>query len=238
MSGHSKWANIKRQKQATDLVRGNVFSKLSRAITLAVLEGGGMTDPEHNVKLRLAIEKAKQANMPKDNVNRAIEKGVGPDKATLKEVVYEAFAHSGIALIILATSDNVNRTLSEIRNTLEQYGAKIASGGSITYLFRKCALIIFRKIDVDEEQVLSFAQKINAFDIDTDETHYDIYFPFENLGKLKEYIGDLRYETAEIDYKPTSTVALPAEADIKKVTVLIDALESLDDVHKVYANLQ
>jgi len=111
MSGHSKWANIKRQKQANDLVRGNVFSKLSRTITLAVIEGGNITDPEHNVKLRLAIDKARQLNMPKENIARAIDKAVGPDKTTLREIVYETFGPGGTAYMILVTTDNINRTL-------------------------------------------------------------------------------------------------------------------------------
>lgn len=237
MSGHSKWANIKRQKQAADFVRGNIFSKISRLVTLAVIEGGGITDPDNNIKLRLAIEKAKQANMPKDNIKRAIEKGIGPDKATLKEVVYEAFSPGGVALIILATTDNINRTSSEIRNNLEKHGGKLANGGSISYLFKKCGMIVFKKSDAAEDQVFEFAQKINAFDIDSDETHFTVYFPFANLGKIKEYINDLKYEVAEIDYKPTSTVVL-SDADIKKLSVLVDDLEVLDDVHKVFANLQ
>src|SRR3989304_8339146 len=101
MSGHSKWANIKRKKEANDKVKGNVFGKMSKIITLAVLEGGGMTDPDHNVKLRLAIEKAKSANMPKENIQRAIEKGTGPEKSQLKEIIYEGFAPGGVSLIIL-----------------------------------------------------------------------------------------------------------------------------------------
>ncbi len=110
MSGHSRWVNIKRQKQANDLVRASLFSKLSRLITLTVIDGGGVTDPAHNVRLRLAIEKARHLNMPKDNIARAIEKGSGPDRGLLKEVVYEAFGASGSAMIILVTTDNINRT--------------------------------------------------------------------------------------------------------------------------------
>ena len=116
MSGHSKWANIKRKKQANDLVKGNVFAKMSHLITLAVLEGWGIVEPENNVKLRLAVEKAKSVNMPKENIKRAIEKGSGPNKTLLKEVIYEGFGPYGVFLLILATTDNSNRTSSEIRN--------------------------------------------------------------------------------------------------------------------------
>ncbi len=237
MSGHSKWANIKRQKQAADLARGNVFSKLSRIITLTVLESGGITNPENNVRLRLIIDKAKKANMPKENIKRAIDKGTGPDKSSLKEVVYEAFAHGKVVLIILATTDNANRTLSDVRNILERHGAKLAHGGAISYLFQKCSLISFKKNDVTENQVFDFAQKIDAFDIDTDETHFNVFFPFAFLGKINQHLGNLKYETAEVDYKPNLTVSLP-DSEIGKIAALVDDLEELDDVHKVFANLQ
>lgn len=225
MSGHSKWANIK----------GNVFSKLSRQITLTVLEGGGITEPENNVRLRLAIKKAKDADMPKENIKRAIEKGVGPNKATIKEATYEAFAPGGAALIIIATTDNANRTLSEIRNVLERHEGKLANGGSITYLFQKCAIILFDKNIAAEDRIFDFAQKISAFDIDQDETHFAVFFPFENLGKLKEYIGDMEYEIAEIDYKPTTAVTV-SQADKQKIDLMVKGLENLDDVHKVFTN--
>lgn len=236
MSGHSKWANIKRKKQANDLVRGNIFSKLSRVITLSVIEGGGLTDPENNVKLRLAVEKAKSLNMPKENIKRAIDRGVGPNRDMIKEVLYEAFAPFGVALIISATTDNVNRTLSEIRNVIERHSGKLGNQGSVGYLFQKCGLIVFNKSEVNEEGVFAFADKIGASDIDQDEMHYQIYFPFENLGKIKEFINNLKYVSAEVDYKPSTLMIIDDIDKIKKITSLIDALENLDDVQKVYAN--
>ncbi len=120
MSGHSKWANIKRKKEANDKIKGNVFAKLSRVITLAVIEGGGIGDPQLNNKLRLAIEKAQASNMPKENIKRAIERGLGPQKDQLKEVIYEGFAPYGVSLLILATTDNPNRTLTELRTKLRK----------------------------------------------------------------------------------------------------------------------
>jgi YebC/PmpR family DNA-binding regulatory protein len=236
MSGHSKWANIKRKKQANDKVRGNVFSKLSRIITLSVLEGNSITDPNLNVKLRLAVEKAKSLNMPKDNIQRAIDRGVGPNKESLKEVIYEAFAPGGAALIILATTDNLNRTLSEIRNVLERNGGKMGNQGSVSYLFKKCALVVFPKNEVNEEVVFDFAEKINAFDIDQDEERYTLYIPFENLGKIKDHQNGLRYESAEVDFKPTTLITVTKEKDLGKILDLIEALEDLDDVQKVYGN--
>src|SRR5438132_496161 len=131
MSGHSKWSKIKRQKEVTDKVKGAAFAKLSRIITLAVIEGGGIPDPVNNVRLRLSIEKAKALNMPKENITRAIEKGAGPHKLELKEVVYEAFAPHGISVIIVATTDNSNRTFAEIRTILERNGGKMGTQGSV-----------------------------------------------------------------------------------------------------------
>ncbi len=228
MSGHSKWANIKRQKEVNDKARGNVFAKLSRIITLAVLEGGGITNPDNNVKLRLAIEKAHQANMPKDNIKRAIEKGVGPDKAILKEAIVEGFAPGGVAMIILATTDNLNRTISEIRNVLERHQGKMAGGASVSYLFQKCASISFNKTEKTEDQVFELAEQLNAFDIISDDTHFTVYFPYENLGRVKG---------AEVDYRPFTPVILN-DVDMRKLSLLVDDLENLDDVHKVFVNLQ
>lgn len=236
MSGHSKWANIKRQKQANDLVRGNIFSKLSRAITLTVLEGGGMSDPELNFKLRLAMEKAHQSNMPKDNIQRAIEKGSGPDKLQLKEVVYEAFGPSGVAMVILVTTDNQNRTLSEIRNILERHQAKMSHQGSVLYLFHKCGMVVFNKNNAKEEAVFAFSESMNAMDIDEDETHYTVYIPFENIGKIKEHTQGMVYETAEIDYKPINFITIADESTNKKIVSLVNALEEHADIHKVFIN--
>ncbi len=236
MSGHSKWANIKRKKQANDQVRGTVFSKLSRLITLAVIEGGGITDPEHNIKLRLSVEKAKQFNMPKENIQRAIERGSGPNKDLLKEVIYEAFGPYGVAMLILATTDNPNRTLSEIRNVLDRNGGKLGNQGSVGYLFQKAGLITFKKNEVGEDDVLAFAEKIGAFDIDQDSTHFSLYFPFANLGRIKEYLNNLKYDSAEIDFKPSTSVPISGEGEAKKILNLVDVLEGLDDVQRVFAN--
>lgn len=236
MSGHSKWANIKRQKQANDLVRGNLFSKLSRAITLAVIEGGGVSDPEHNVRLRLAVEKAHELNMPKENIQRAMEKGTGSERTQLKEVVYEAFGPAGSVFIILATADNLNRTLSEIRSILERHEGKLGHKGSVLYLFKKCAVVIFKKSEIEEGKVLSFSEEMNAFDIDEDETHFSVYIPYENLGRIKDHIHDLKYETAEVDFKPITPLPIPNEGNAKKIVSLVNALEQDSDVQKVFTN--
>lgn len=136
MAGHSKWKQIKHKKAANDQQRAKIFSKISKLITIAVVEGGGMQDPAINVKLRLAIEKAKAANMPKDNIQRAIEKGSGPDRNNLKEVVYEGFGPQGVALVIHATTDNSNRTVGEVRSVIDKGGGKLGNQGAVSYLFQ------------------------------------------------------------------------------------------------------
>jgi len=229
MSGHNKWSKIKRQKEAKDLIKGNVFSKVSRLLTLAVIEGGGITEPESNVKLRLAMEKAKAVGMPKDNIKRAIEKAAGPDKAQLKEIIYEGFGPGGVALIIVATTDNANRTLTEIKNLLERNEGKLGSQNSVAYLFRKCGLIVLPKKDYQEDKILDISDQIKAFDISEDEERYYLYLPFENLGRVKEWM-------AEIDFKPQTVVSLNEELT-KKVSHLVNILEELDDVQKVFTNL-
>lgn len=236
MSGHSKWANIKRQKQANDLVRGNLFSKLSRMITLAVIEGGRIIDPENNIKLKLAIEKAHRLNMPKENIKRAIDKAAGSDSTLLKEMVYEAFGPHGAAITILVTTDNANRALSEIRTILEHHEGKLGNKGSVLYLFKKCAVVVFKKSEVDEEKVLSFSVEIQAFDIDEDETHFSVYIPYENLGRIKDHIHDLKYESSEVDFKPIMPLPVEKEDEAKKIVSLVNVLEEQADVQKVFTN--
>jgi len=238
MSGHSKWANIKRKKEAEDKKKGKIFSKLSRMITLAVIAGGGIADPQKNVKLRLAIEKAKQANMPKENINRAIDKATKPDSSSLKEVMYEAFGPEGVALIIEGSSDNSNRTLNEVKNILSSFNAKLATPGAVSYLFKKCGLAIIKKQKIDEERVLELADKISSFDIDQDNEAFYLYFPFENLGRIKELFGEVEPEAIEVDYKPQTLIKIKDRQKAKIILDLIEALENLDDIQKVYVNCE
>jgi YebC/PmpR family DNA-binding regulatory protein len=236
MSGHSKWANIKRKKEAQDKIRGNVFSKLSRIITLAVIEGGGIGDPQHNVKLRLAVEKAKQANMPKDNIQRAIERGAGPNKDQLKEMVYEAFAPGGVSLLILASTDNPNRTLSEIRTVLDKNGGKIGAQGAVSYLFEKCGLVVIEKNNINEEKAFQLADELKAIDFQSDDVDYSIYIPFEQIGRAREIFKEYNLKELETIYRPKMKVNVDEER-MALIENLIVNLESLDDVHKVFSNL-
>lgn len=237
MSGHSKWANIKRKKEANDKVKGNIFGKLSRLISLAVVEGGGITDPENNVKLRLAIEKAHSANMPKENIKKAIERGSGPDRSQIKEIVYEGFGPYGVNLMILGATDNPNRILSEVRNILERYQGKLGNQGSVAYQFRKCGLIVFSKTDVSQDKILEISDLLNAFDFADDDQKYYIYFPYEDLGHIKNKLLNIKYISAEVDFKPQTLMPLDDDEKLKKISELIDSLEALDDIQKVFTNL-
>ncbi len=237
MSGHSKWANIKRKKEANDKVKGAIFAKHSRLITLAVIEGGGIPDPIHNFKLRLAVDKAKSLNMPKDNIARAIEKATGAGKTSLKEVIYEGFAPHKVAILMQSTTDNPNRTVSEIKNILERHGGKLGSQGSVSYLFEKCGYVEIHKKDNSEDEVYQFAEVLKSLDIEEDEVSYHIYVPFDMLGKVKQYGDKITIKSTEIDYKPHISVSLPDVHQIRAILSLTELLESLDDVHKVFTNL-
>lgn len=236
MSGHSKWSKIKRQKGIKDVQKGAVFAKLSRLITLAVVEGGGIIDPALNVKLRLAVEKAKQSNVPKDTIQRAIEKGAGPEKSQLKEIRYEAFGPHGAALLIIATTDNPNRTSSEIRNKIEKYNGKLGSPGSVAYLFKQSGVVHLDKTINKESDIFEFAEKVNAIDIEDENGLVSIYFPFEFLGKAHGFLGGLEGGVPELDYRPLSDVQLLKEQQ-EKVAELIEVLEDLEDVQDVYTNV-
>jgi len=237
MSGHSKWSKIKHEKEAKDIVKGNVFSKLSKHITLAVIEGGGITDPGNNIKLRLAIEKARSLNMPKGNIERAIEKGTGPEKSQLKEVVYEGFAPGGVAIIIVATTDNQNRTLSEIKSVVHMHGGKLGGPGSVSYLFKRCAVMRFNKEQISQDQVFSAASETEAFDVDEDEREYRLYFPYDHLGKIKTEFGGVKPKSIESIFKAESSITVDS-GTAEKIQSLMLELESLDDVSGTYGNYQ
>ena len=235
MSGHSKWSKIKRQKAVTDIEKARSFAKLSKLVTLAVVEGGGIGDPDLNVRLRLAIDKAKQGNMPKENIERAIEKASGPNKNLLKEVHYEAFAKHGVALLIVATTDNPNRTTSEVKSALDRHSGKLGAQGSVSYLFQHCATVICPKSENSEERVFSFATAIEAYDIDEEADSFVLYVPFHNIGKIKQLSGDIKITSQEIEYRPLTPITVPKESEIL-IVELIESLESLDDVQNVYTN--
>jgi YebC/PmpR family DNA-binding regulatory protein len=237
MSGHSKWSQIKRKKGLKDQEKGRIFSKLARAITIAVLEGGGSTDPDHNVKLRMTLDKAKHENMPKENIKRAIDKGVGPGKESLHEMIYEGFGPKGTVFLIQVATDNSNRTHSEVKSVLEKHHGKSGTQGSVSYLFQKCAVISFDEKENKEEDIYTFADKVEELDLEEDGSTFTVYFPFSNLGHVKEFLGDLKpISPAELDYKPASSVKITDENTARKILNLVENLEALEDVQKVFSN--
>lgn len=238
MSGHSKWSQIKRKKGIKDEQKGQMFSKLSRLITLAVKEGGGISDPDKNVRLRLAVAKAKESNMPKENIARAIEKAKGLGEEDLKEIVYEGFGPRGVSLIILAATDNPNRTLSQIRKVLEQTGGKLGSAGSVLYNFEKCGVVVFDKQLISENMVLQLVDKMQVKDIEEDENNFVLYIPFGELGHVEKNIDQSfpRPTMIDIFYRPLTTIDIADKEIADKILSLVETLEELDDVHKVYVN--
>lgn len=237
MSGHSKWSTIKRQKGANDAKRGQAFTKASRLITIAAREGGG--NPDSNFKLRLAIEAARAINMPKDNIERAIERatGAGGEKA-LEEVTYEGYGPSGIALLIEAVTDNKMRSSAEVRSLLDRGGGNLAGPGSVSFLFKPVGEISVKLANKDPDELFLLSADSGAEDIETAEQEATIFCSPENLVKVKEAIEGAGYEitSSEAVKEPTTTVKLGSEEEAKSVLNLIEKLEDLDDVQKVYAN--
>ena len=174
--------------------------------------------------------------MPKENIKRAVEKGFGPNRLMLKEMIYEGFGPYGISLLILSTTDSSNRTSSEIRNMLEKNSGKLGTIGSVSYLFKKCAFVSFKKDEVNEDLVFKIGEKLQAFEVNEDDSHFFVFFPFSNFGLLKTHLDGVSYDLAEIDYLPTSPVTLDQDKE-KKVLDLVEALEELDDIQRVYTNL-
>ncbi|MEJ7892298.1 MAG: YebC/PmpR family DNA-binding transcriptional regulator [Solirubrobacteraceae bacterium] len=236
MSGHSKWAGIKHKKAVVDSRRGKLFTKLARAITVAAKEGGG--DADTNARLGLAVQKAKDASMPKDNIERAIAKGTGEggDAAALEDVVYEGYAPGGVALLIEAVTDNRNRTGSEIRHVLSRNGGNLGEPGTVAYLFDKKGLVV---VDAERysEDDLMVAIDAGAEDIALDDDLYEILCDPSSLSDVRAALdgAGIEIETAEIAHLPQVRVPLDEDA-ATKVLRLIDALDDQDDVDTVHAN--
>lgn len=237
MSGHSKWAQIKRAKGANDAKRGQAFTKLANAITLAVKQGGGVTDPSSNFKLRLCIEKARSINMPKDNIERAIKRASAKEAGNVEEVVYEGFAPGGVGLIVEATTDNKLRTGPEIKNSLEKNGGTLAAQGAVSYQFEQKGLITVSKNGKTVDDIFLLAADSGAEDIEEVGDEVFVYTKPEDLAKVREALSQpLTVVDAELTRKPKITVPVTDEESARKIMSLVERLEELDDVQKVYAN--
>lgn len=237
MSGHSKWATIKHKKGALDAKRGAVFTKLIKEITVAAKNGGG--NPDANPRLRTVLGKAKEANMPAENIDRAIKKGTGELPGVVyEEVTYEGYGPGGVAILIEALSDNKNRSASEIRNILEKKGGNMSGAGSVAWQFSKKGLIIVKKSAIDEDKLMSIALDAGASDFVAEKETYEITTEPHDFEKVKKAVTDagLATESAEVTRIPSATVKVTGASEAKSVLALIEALEENEDVQNVYAN--
>ena len=236
MSGHSKWHSIKHKKAVVDARRGQHFTKLARAITVAAREGGG--DIDGNPTLSLAVQKARDASMPKDNIERAIAKGTGEgvDTDQIETVVYEGYGPGGVALLIEALTDNRNRTGADVRHLLAKHGGNLGEPGSVSYLFDKQGVIVVDANRYDEEDLLG-AIDAGAQDISLDEDVFEVLTAPGDLVPVREALtrAGVEIESADVSQRPKSRVPLD-EADAAKLLKLIDALEESDDINAVHAN--
>ena len=240
MSGHSKWATIKRAKGITDAKRGQAFTKLSNALTIAVKQGGGNTDPEFNASLRLAIDKAKSANMPKEGIERAVQKGMGgAGGVELDEVLYEGFAHGGVGVLIEAVTDKKQRTVAEVKNTIEKNGGTMAGQGAVSYLFSRAGEIIVAKNGKSTDEIVNVALENSISDYEEADDTIILYTDPVHLHAASKGIkdGGIIVDEASLIYKPLSQVLVTREQE-EKVILIIEKLEELDDVQKVYTNLE
>ena len=235
MSGHSKWATIKHKKAATDAKRGTLFTKLIKEITVAARSGG---NPESNPRLRVAIERAKEASMPQDNIERAIKKGTGElEGVSYEDTTLEGYGPGGIAVYIEALTDNKNRTTSEIRTIFTKKGGNMAGAGSVSWMFEKKGYIVINKKAIEEDRLMGIILDAGAEDMVTEEENYAIKTQPADFYKVKKALEEAKIsiESSEITLVPKSTVRIVGE-EAKKILDLVDALEEHEDVQNVYAN--
>jgi YebC/PmpR family DNA-binding regulatory protein len=240
MSGHSKWATIKRQKGLNDKKKGKTFTKLGNAITIAVKSGGGVGDPAFNFRLRLAIDVARSENMPKENIERAIKRATEKDTADFQEVIYEGFAPGGVSIIVEAATDNSMRTTSEVKSIFNKANASFGQPGSVSYQFKHIGRIIAKKGTKSFDDLFSIALDLGAEDIEEVGDEVFVYTSLQDLAKIKDALTAAGVEVAEAELirEPVMTVAVEEQDKIEKIENFINALEELDDVQKVYTNLQ
>ncbi len=238
MSGHSKWAQIKRQKGVNDAKRGQMFTKLAREITVAARQGGG--DPETNFRLRLATQRARSMNMPQENITRAVARATGgaDGAAQLEEVTYEGYGPGGVAIFVEALTDNRNRTVAEVRNVLTRNGGSLGENGSVAWIFEPRGIVVVNLDTNDADEVTLQAIDAGATDVNLADKMLEIYTNLENLEDVRRTMEDagLEVETAERTFVPKTMVTLDDQKSTQVVR-LIERLEDLDDVQNVSANL-
>lgn len=246
MSGHSKWSTIKRKKSANDAARGKLFTKLAREIQVAAREGG--PDSETNFTLRLAVDRAREENMPKDNIERAIRRGAGLEKdaADFEEVLYEGYGPHGIAMLMECLTDNRNRTISDVRRVLNRAGGSLGEPGSVAWQFESKGYIVFNLLDedgnerdLDPEEIFMAALEAGAEDVIVSDDAVEIYTERTDLAQVAEELeaAALKPDSSQLTMQPNTTIELDPNMGLA-VLDLIESLEDLDDVNKVYHNLE
>jgi YebC/PmpR family DNA-binding regulatory protein len=236
MSGHSKWATIKRKKGALDAKRGKLFTKLIKELTIAAREGGG--DPAGNPRLRLAVDNAKAANMPADNIDRAIKKATGElEGVTISELTYEGYGPGGVALLVEVATDNKNRTVAEVRHIFSKNTGNMGESGSVAWMFEKKGIITLPKQGKSEDDILEIALNAGAEDMRTEDEYFEIQTEIESFEPVRRALIDkeLTLDNASLQWIAKNTINVAGE-NAEKMMKLIESLEDSDDVQNVYSN--
>ena len=236
MSGHSKWANIKHKKGKMDAIKGKLTTKIGREITVAVRMGGA--DPAGNMRLKLALQKARENNIPKDNIQRAIQKGQGAaDGANYEEITYEGYGPGGVAVMVDVMTDNRNRTAADVRHLFAKYGGNLGESGCVAWMFKKQGLFLINKIGVDEEELMLLALEAGAEDVRAEEEEFVIISETEVFDSVQQALeaNNIAVISAQITMIPDTNTTLAGD-EAAKMVKLIDALEDHDDVQEVYTN--
>jgi len=238
MSGHSKWSSIKHKKGAADAKRGKLFSKLSRAIIVAAREGGA--DPDGNASLATAIQKARDASMPKDNIERAVARGAGTatEGEVFETVTYEGYGPEGVAVFVEALTDNRNRTAAEVRHVFAKHEGNLGTSGTVAWLFERKGVLIVQADGVDEETLMLVAADGGAEDIELDGSSFQVISAPDDFAAVRAALDDagIAYDSADLTMLPKTTVSIEDEGAAKKLVRLMDALDDNDDIQAVYAN--
>ena len=236
MAGHSKWANIKHRKARQDASRGKVWTKVIREITVAAKDG---PDPDDNPRLRLALEKANAANMPKDTIKRAIEKGSGTgETGQLEEIIFEGYGPGGVAILVETMTDNRNRTVSDVRHAFSKYGGNLGTDGSVAYLFKKLGLIHINK-DISEEQLMEIVINSGAIDFTDEDDFFEVTTEANDFNKVLDIFkeNDVKYLNAELTLRAETLVNLDQDMS-EKVFNIMEFMDDLDDVQEVHTNAE
>jgi len=239
MAGHSKWANIKHRKERQDKRRGGLFTKLAKAVTVAAREGGG--DLEANFALRLAVDKARAANMPNDNIERAIARGTGDDKdaAQLERVTYEGYGPNSVAIIVEALTDNRNRTVGQVRSTFSKYGGNLGESGSVAWQFQKRGVIMVPAAGIDADDLALSAIDAGAIDVEVEDEVVTVHTEVVDFARVRQALDGAGYDVAEADLAMIPTTLLELETkEMVQLLKFVDKLEELDDVEQVWTNVE